>query len=70
MGVDGGEGCLTAAAHGNAERCRRGRRRVAVEFGSGARELAKEPEEWDVEARVLLVRARDRGLGLAVGSPR
>jgi hypothetical protein len=53
-----------AAAHGNAERCRRGRRRAAVEFGSGARELAKEPEEWDVEALVVLVRARDRGLGL------
>jgi hypothetical protein len=56
-----------AAAHGNAERCWSGRRGAAVGFGSGVRELAKEPEEWNVGARVVLVRARDRGLGLRCG---
>jgi hypothetical protein len=55
--VDGGEGCLVMAAHGNAERCRSGRRGAAVGFGSGARELANELEEWNVGTHVVLVRA-------------
>jgi hypothetical protein len=38
-----------------------------VGFGSGVRELARKPEEWDVEARVVLVRARDRCLELHCG---
>jgi hypothetical protein len=40
---------------------------VAVEFGSGARELAKEPKKRNVEACVVLVRTRDRGLRLRGG---
>jgi hypothetical protein len=56
-----------AAAHGKAERCRSRRRKAAVGFGSGARELAKGLEEWNVEARVVLVRARAGGLGLCCG---
>jgi hypothetical protein len=56
-----------AAAHGNAERCRSGRRGAAVGFGSSVQELAKEPEERNVGARVVLVRVRDRGLGLRCG---
>jgi hypothetical protein len=52
-----------AAVHGNAERCRRGRREAVVGFGSGAQELARKPEEWDVEACVKLVHARDRSPG-------
>jgi hypothetical protein len=38
-----------------------------VGFGSGARELAKGLEERNVEACVVLVRARDRGLRLRGG---
>jgi hypothetical protein len=62
-GIDWGERCPVAAVHGNAEHCRRGRREAAVGFGSGARELARKPEEWDVEACVKLVCARDRSPG-------
>jgi hypothetical protein len=53
-----------AAAHGNAERCRSGRRGAAVGFGSGARELTNKSEERDVGTHVVLVRARDRSPGL------
>jgi hypothetical protein len=67
MGVDEGERCLVAAAHGNADCCRSGRRKAAVEFGSGARELAKGLKKRNVEACVVLVRARDRGLRLRGG---
>jgi hypothetical protein len=56
-----------SAAHGNADCCRRGITGVAVGFGSGARELARKLEEWDVEARVVLVCVRDGGLGLHCG---
>jgi hypothetical protein len=56
-----------AAAHGNADRCRSGRREAAVEFGSGARELAKGLEERNVEVGVVLIRVRDRGLRLCRG---
>jgi hypothetical protein len=56
-----------AAAHGKADRCRSGRREAAVGFGSGARELAKGLEERNVEACVVLVRVRDRGLRLRGG---
>jgi hypothetical protein len=38
-----------------------------VEFGSGARELAKGLKKRNVEACVVLVRARDRGLRLRGG---
>jgi hypothetical protein len=38
-----------------------------VGFGLGARELAKELEERNVGAHVVLVRARDRGLVLRCG---
>jgi hypothetical protein len=53
-----------AAAHGNAEHCRSGRRGAAVGFRSGARELAKELEEWNVGTHVVLVRVRVRSPGL------
>jgi hypothetical protein len=53
-----------AAAHGNAERCWSGRRGAAVGFGSGAREMAKELEKWNVGTHVVLVRARDRSPGI------
>jgi hypothetical protein len=55
------------AAHGNAERCRRGGRKAAVGFGSGARELARKPEEWAVEVDVVLKCARERSLELRSG---
>jgi hypothetical protein len=48
-------------------RCWSGRRGAAVGFGSGIRELAEEPEEWDVGAHVVLVRVRGRVLGLYCG---
>jgi hypothetical protein len=38
-----------------------------VGFGSGVRELAEEPEERDVGAHVVPVRARGRLLGLCCG---
>jgi hypothetical protein len=56
-----------AASHGKAERCRSRRRKTAVGFGSGARELAKGLEERNVETRVVLVRARAEVLGLHCG---
>jgi hypothetical protein len=40
---------------------------AAVEFGSGVQELAEEPEERGVGALVVLVRTRDRVLGLRSG---
>jgi hypothetical protein len=66
-GVDWGERCLVAAAHGNAERCRSGRRKAAVEFGSGAQELTKRLEKRNAEVGVALMRVRDRGLRLRGG---
>jgi hypothetical protein len=50
------------AAHGDVVRCRSGRRKAAVECGSRARELTKVLEEWDIEVRVVLLRARNRTL--------
>jgi hypothetical protein len=41
--------------------------RAAVEFGSGARELAMRLEERTVEVGVVLMPARDRGLRLCGG---
>jgi hypothetical protein len=41
--------------------------RAAVEFGSGARELAMGLKEWSVEVGVVLMCARDRGLRLCGG---
>jgi hypothetical protein len=38
-----------------------------VEFGSGARELAKGLEEQNVEVGVVPMRVRDRGLRLCGG---
>jgi hypothetical protein len=56
-----------AAAHGNADCYRSGRRKTAVEFGPGARELAKGLKKRNVEACVVLVRVRDSGLRLRGG---
>jgi hypothetical protein len=40
---------------------------AAVEFGSSVRKLVEEPEERGVGALVVLVRVRDRVLGLHSG---
>jgi hypothetical protein len=42
MGVDGGEGCLVAAAHGNAKHGRSWKEEAAVGCGLGVQELPKE----------------------------
>jgi hypothetical protein len=47
-----------------------GKKRGGSGIWVGAQELARKQEEWDVEARVVLVRARDRGLRLCGGFPR